>query len=466
MPNPKNSKTILIVDDEEVLRHAVSYCLKQELYHVIEAGTPEEMFHILETSEVNVLLLDLYLDDSDSLRHLSRLRSKHPQLQIIMVTGSGTIDMAVEAIRQGCYDFITKPVDTKRLTQSVYGALKLTRLATEKKRNHPSTLANTEYQEIIGESPAIQHLRKQIQKVAVSNCAVLVIGETGTGKELVAQSIQDLSARTQQPMAIVNCAALPGDLVESELFGHEKGAFTGAVQRKIGFAERANKGTLFLDEIGEMPIDLQAKLLRFLQEKTFHRVGGSEPIRVDVRMICATNRDPQHIINDKQMREDLYYRVSEVTLRVPALRERKEDIPLLAKAFLERTARREKKRFKTFDSNALRILTQYHWPGNIRHLLNVITETVVLNEGECITVDMLPFDLVQSVNDQRSQLHPSGDSLLAPPSAVIPLWQEEKRAIQQALITAEGNVTQAAHMLEVSKATLYRKIKEYNLPPR
>lgn len=456
---------ILVVDDDEALRNAVQYCLRKQGYTVVGVESADQMFDQLSASAPDLLLLDVFLGDGDSMRHLSRLRGMYPALPIIMVTGSGTIDMAVEAIRRGVYDFITKPVDTRRLITSARRAIQLSQREDDVARpsaRGPGRPAGE--QEIWGESSAIRDLRTRIGRVADSTCTVLVVGETGTGKELVAEAIHAQSPRAKRELPVVNCGALPSELVESEVFGHEKGAFTGATQSRIGYAEQAHESSLFLDEIGEMPVDLQAKLLRFLQDKSFHRVGGTRTIRVDTRVICATNRDPAQLVREGRMREDLYYRISPVTLRVPPLRERKADIPLLAERFLLRAATVEGKAFRGFAPETVRILADYHWPGNVRHLLNVITEVVVLHDGDWVTQDMLPADLTQSVSDVRKGLEPPAASSPVERSPVVrPLWEVERTSMQTALDSCEGNVALAAHQLEVSAATLYRKIKRYNL---
>jgi transcriptional regulator with GAF, ATPase, and Fis domain len=304
--------------------------------------------------------------------------------------------------------------------------------------------------------------------VADNTCTVLIVGETGTGKELVAQAIHRMSPRGDRVMPVVNCGALPSELVESELFGHERGAFTGATQARPGFAEQAHGSTLFLDEIGEMPISLQPKLLRFLQNKTFHRVGGTRETTVDTRVLCATNRDPAELASQKRLREDLYYRMSQVTIRVPSLRERKQDIPLLAETFLQRLQKRDDGESAGFDPEAMELLTEYHWPGNVRHLLNVITELVVLHAPTRVTADILPTDIVQSVRDRHRNpahppRHPSGTPTPSPTLPILPLWEMERQVMHQALLQFSGNVSLAAHELQISPATLYRKIQRYGL---
>ncbi len=456
-------KRLLIVDDDESLRRVVVAYLSREGYAVTDRDTAEGMFETLADNVYDVLLLDVFLGPADSLRYLCQLRREYPRMQIIMMTGSGSIDMAVEALRRGVYDFITKPVDAKRLITSVAAATQLARREPAVVQGAVAFDGESAAPEFLGETETILHLREVISRVAQSNCTALIVGETGTGKELVAQALHRQSARAGLTMPVLNCGALPNELVESELFGHEKGAFTGATQAKRGFAELANGSCLMLDEIGEMPLALQSKLLRFLQEKVFHRVGGTSEISVDVRVICATNQDPLELVEQGRMREDLYYRISQVTLRVPSLRERRDDVPRLAQAFLRRAAEDEGRTFDGFERAALQILTDYHWPGNVRHLLNVITELSVLHDGPTVTVDMLPSHIVQSVRDRQTR--PATDSF-GPETvgaAVQPLWQSEKNSMQRALQACDGNVGRAAGLLEVSAATFYRKIRKYDL---
>ena len=461
-------KRVLLVDDDESLRVALGHFLECQGYPVTCAATTEEMFDILGCEDVDVLLLDLFVGEDDSLRHLPRLRSDHASLQTIMITGSGTLDTAVEALRQGVYDFVTKPVDTKRLLHSIHGALKLARQARGVGMAPANRRPGRTDEPLLGAVAGMSRLRDMIAKVSTSSCAVLVVGESGTGKELVARAIHGESDRRDQAMKVVNCGALPAELVESELFGHEKGAFTGATGAKAGFVELADKATLFLDEIGEMPIELQTKLLRFLEDKTFHRVGGTRELKVDARVVCATNRDPLELMQRGALREDLFYRISQVTLRVPSLRERKNDVPILARHFLQRAASEEGKGFEDFEPDALALLQDYHWPGNVRHLLNVVTEIVVLHDGDIVTHEMLPYDIVQSVKDRQSTSAPiNGTPSRTGPGGVRPIWQLEKEAIRNALVSTRGSVAEASALLEISQATLYRKIKRYaiNLPP-
>jgi len=462
MIGKSGGRKVLIVDDEESVRRAVASCLRKLYAEVEGVSSTAELFMRLESERYDVLVMDVFLKDEDSLTHLSRLRSEYPGMQVLIMTGQGTIDMAVEALRRGAYDFVTKPIDPQRLVDSVRGASQLARKESDR-RQAPMERRPPEIQELLGQSPAMEHLKKLIGRVADSDRTVLIVGETGSGKELVAQAIHRASSRGRRAMAEVNCAALPGELVESEIFGHERGAFTSAGGRKIGFAERANGSTLFLDEIGEMPLELQPKLLRFLQNKTFYRVGGTERIQVDTRIVCATNVDPNALLERGLMREDLFYRISPVTLRVPSLRERKSDIPLLARVFLERLAAEEQKSFQDIDEQAMGILVDYHWPGNVRQLLNVLTETVVFHDGPRMSEHMLPTGLVASVRDRHAlDRAPRRDSD-EDGGSIRPLWKMEKEAMRIALERCNGNVTKAAEQLDISAATFYRKIKQYNL---
>lgn len=452
--------SVLIVDDDENIRRLFEYNVGQWGYSTQTAGSGGAMMEALAKSSFDILLLDLRLPDGDGIEFLPHLRREFPRTQVIMVTAHGNVDLAMEAIHSGAYDFLTKPVSLDRLQVTLRNGLSLVR--THEELSLASDLASqrTSFGAMIGGCPAMQALYTTIENVAASDCSVMIVGETGTGKELVAQEIHQRSKRKGMELVTVNCAAIPSELLESEMFGHEKGSFTGAFQQKKGCAEQAHRSTLFLDEIGEMDVKLQAKLLRFLQNYKFQRVGGNRTIEVDIRLISATNRNLQEQVKKGELREDLLYRIDVVKLVVPPLRERRPDIPLLATRFLRNSSLDNGKQFRSFSEDAMGVLVDYPWPGNVRQLLNVVAQTVVLNQGTEISLSMLPAELIRTVEQGARKQQ---GSISSPPKAIVPLWRMEKEHMRRALLVCQGNVARAAEFLEVSKATLYRKIKEYDI---
>lgn len=452
---------VLVVDDDPRLGQLVGYHLDKWGYRHQYVGDAEGMRAALAQQLFAVLLLDLRLPDADGMELLPFFKDHFPALKIIVMTAHGSVDLAMDAVRAGAFDFLTKPVDFDRCQVAVRNALQLAQREEAFQALQGVVSGRERLGTIIGGSPAMQAVYEIIVNVSASDCSVLVTGETGTGKELVAAELHRLSRRSEREMVTVNCAAIPAELIESEMFGHVKGSFTGAMQDKIGAAERANGSTLFLDEVSELHVGLQAKLLRFLQDKQVTRVGGGAPLGVDVRIVAATNRDPLEAVNQGKLRQDLLYRLNVVRIHLPPLRERRSDIPLLAETFLAHAALAHGKDCRRFAPDAIRILSDADWPGNVRQLKNVITETVLMHHGETITGTMLPQE-VRSSATQRDRMK---RTLTSPPSHmhVRPLWEIEKGALQQTLLACQGNVAQSAKLLEIGKATLYRKIKRYKL---
>jgi len=452
---------ILIVDDDASLLRLFEYNLDSWGYQTCSANCGEAMFQELADNPFDLILLDVKLPDGSGIEFLATIGETYPLTKLIMVTAHGTVETAMDAVRLGAYDFLTKPVDLERLKIVVRNAVELSQ--SEAKRDDLQTIVDGRdgFGALIGMSNRMQVIYELIANVATSDCSVLITGETGTGKELVALEVHRNSQRSAGEMVTVNCAAIPRDLVESEMFGHEKGAFTGAVQRKIGCAERADRSSLFLDEIGELDILLQAKLLRFLQDGTFTRVGQASSIRSDARIISATNRDPATAVADGKMRQDLLYRINVVRIDVPPLRERRGDIPLLADAFLRQATEDHHRPGAQFTDEAMRLLMNYTWPGNVRELKNVVTGMVVLNKDDSLEAAMVPAEIWDSVaiGDRLKQ------PLSSPPNhaRIRPFWESEKAILNQALLACHGNVGEAAKRLEVSRATLYRKTKQYGL---
>ncbi len=446
---------LLIVDDEKNIREGLGKALEMEGYNVFLAENGREGLETIQKNDMDLVIADLKMPELSGEELLKRISSSYPTLPVIILTGHGTIESAVDAMRNGAYDFLTKPVNLDRLSILVNRALsnrslilehRALQVEVEKNRNRQK------YARIIGKSTKMKAVVDVVEQVAETKASVLITGESGVGKELIADAIHHLSGRREKPFVKVHCAALSEGLLESELFGHEKGAFTGAIGRKRGRFELANGGTIFLDEIGEINPNVQIKILRVLQEKRFERVGGEETLEVDVRIITATNKDLTTEIEKGNFREDLYYRLNVVNIHVPPLRERKEDIPLLSAAFLKEFAEENQRNIEGMDPKALNILYNYSWPGNIRELRNCIESAVVLCKGHVITPNDLPPS-VQTEQDKNYIKISLGTSLA----------EAEKEIIRSTLHFKEGNKSKTADVLGIGRKTLHRKINEYNL---
>lgn len=443
---------ILVVDDEKNIREGLGEFLKLEGYEIVLAEDGESGSRIAETDDIDLVITDLKMPGMSGHDLLKKLAGYRPSVPVIVFTGHGTVEDAVNAIRAGAYDFMTKPVNLDHLALLVKRALESRELA----RQNMELLHEVERQRhrssIIGKSQAMGRVFDLIRKVASSKASVLITGESGVGKELVADALHNLSSRVDGPFIKVHCAALAESLLESELFGHEKGAFTGASIRKRGRFELANEGTLFLDEIGEINQNVQVKILRVLQEKSFERVGGETTIEVDVRLIAATNRDLKEEIANGRFREDLYYRLNVVNIHVPPLRERKDDIPLLAMAFLKEFAQDNKRDINAFESKAMSALYTYSWPGNVRELRNSIESALVLASGNSIQLEDLP-ESIRKIGEQKIIRIENGTSL----------QDAEKIIIQETLAAQGGNKSRTAEILGIGRKTLYQKINDYKL---
>ncbi len=372
----ENMSNILIIDDEKAIRKTLSEILSYEGYKIDEAGDGEEGFRKFREKEYDVILCDIKMPKMDGIEFLEKAKESNPDLPIIMISGHGTIETAVEAVKKGAYDYISKPPDLNRLLITIRNAMDKTSLVAETKVLKRKV---SKVQDMIGESTPIQKIRETIEKVAPTDARILITGENGVGKELVARWVHEKSNRSSGPLIEVNCAAIPGELIESELFGHEKGSFTSAVKQRIGKFEQANTGTLFLDEIGDMSPNAQAKVLRALQEGKITRVGGDKDINVDVRVIAATNKDLLKEVDEKNFRLDLYHRLSVIIIHVPSLNERKDDIPLLIDKFLQDICNEYGIARKGIDEEAIRALQEYNWTGNIRELRNVVERLIILS---------------------------------------------------------------------------------------
>jgi DNA-binding NtrC family response regulator len=448
--------TLLIVDDEKTQREGLRAAL-EDRYDVYLAEDAKAAMELLEKEHFDVLLTDFRLPNEDGMKLIARAKSLSKPPVCILMTAYGSEELAVEAMKRGADDYIAKGrMQIDELEMRIARALRQQNLEAENVTLRQQLDSKFRIENVIGESPAMKEVLETVQQVAPTPAAVLLLGESGTGKELIAKSIHQLSQRAQQPLVTVHCAALSPTLLESELFGHEKGAFTGAHERRIGRFEQAQGGTLFLDEIGEIDATLQIKLLRFLGERTFERVGSNKTITADVRLIAATNKNLEELVKAGSFREDLFYRLRVVEIRLPPLRDRMEDIPLLAQTFLTQVARDSGKSVSRFTSEAMDALMRHQWPGNVRELRTAVEHAVVLCKGDKIT----PRDLPPWVRN------PGGGPAVAPapkaPSS-LSIEENEKQLIIRALKQANGNRTLAAKILGISRRTLYRKLAEYGL---
>ena len=453
-------ETILIVDDEKNYLLVLSAVLEDEGYEVLTAQGGHEALEIQKSSDLDLILSDMKMPAMDGIELLENIKALDPDLPMIMMTAHGTIDKAVEAMQKGAYSYILKPFDNERLTLYVKKAVSMYQVVKENRRLRETVESQYRFGNFIGKSKPIRDIFKTIRKVAPSNATVLIEGESGTGKELVAKSIHFNSPRRNKPLIAVNCSALAESLLESELFGHEKGAFTGAVARKKGRFELADSGTLFLDEIGELSQNLQVKLLRVLQEKTFELVGGTRSITADIRVIVATNKILKEEMISGRFREDLFYRLNVVQIVLPPLKQRKEDIRLLVNHFIEKYASERKVDvpIKGVDQEVDRLFFNYSWPGNVRELENLIERVMILCPNDTIRVSDLPMDFRDNVHNA---LHLEGipsDATLYDTLATI-----EKAMIERALKMADNVQAHAAAMLGIGKSGLNQKIKKYNL---
>jgi len=456
---------VLIVEDSPALAEVYAAYLREEPYLVSHVADGSSALNWLERSPPQALVLDLKLPDIDGMDVLKHVHRQQLPTSVVIITGHGSVDTAVDAMRYGAFDFIEKPFDAKRLKVTLRNALDRQSL-TALVDSITEDFHREHYHDFIGGSLKMQAVYRIIDSAAASKATVFITGDSGTGKEVCAEAIHKQSARRKKPFIALNCAAIPRDLIETEIFGHVKGAFTGAVSERKGAAELADGGTLFLDEIGEMDLDLQSKLLRFVQTGSFQRVGDTRQQNVDVRFICATNRDPLELVRQGRFREDLYYRLHVIPVGLPLLRDRGDDVLLLADHFLKLFSAEEGKGFSGFDADALAVLQGYDWPGNVRQLQNVVRNIVVLNEGEEVTASMLPPPLeIKSMPSTERPVPEPETSTVAGVSKIKPLWLTEKEAIEAAISVCKGNIPRAAALLEVSPSTIYRKRQSWAQEP-
>ena len=450
-------KTILIVDDEESIRESLKGILQDEGFRTLFARNGEEGLNLVKEDNPDLVLLDIWMPGMDGLETLHRIREGHPEQLVIMMSGHGTIETAVKATKLGAYDFIEKPLSLEKVLLCVQNAMKIGQLV-EENRSLKARLAKDH--EMIGDSPAIRHLKEQIAIAAPTSGWVLITGENGTGKELVARAIHHQSHRREKPFIEVNCAAIPEELIESELFGHEKGAFTGATAQRKGKFDQAHEGTLFLDEIGDMSLKTQAKVLRILQERKFERVGGHRTIEVDVRVIAATNKDLDEEIRTGNFREDLYYRLNVLPFHVPPLRQRIEDIPKLAHHFLEFFCSKESRETKSLTPEALDAMLGYSWPGNVRELKNIIERLAIMAPETIISERNLPA----VITGKRQRTKGPGTSSAGQTFTYREAREEfERDFLIQKLEENDWNVSRTAEAIEIERSNLHRKIKSFGI---
>ncbi|MFA6823239.1 MAG: sigma-54 dependent transcriptional regulator [Geobacter sp.] len=454
-------ETILIVDDEAFIRENVQRVLTEDGYRVLEAANGQQALELIAAEEIDLALLDLNLGPDNGLTLLSSFKELSPELLVIIITGYGSVESAVDALKLGAFDYMKKPFKADALRVIVKLALQTQELRREVRSLRRSSDLG-EQTRLLGTSPLFVAALEQVRDVArIPSATVLVTGESGTGKELVARAIHTLSDRREHPFVAVNCASIPAELMESELFGHERGAFTGATIRKTGLFEEANNGTIFLDEIGDMHATLQAKLLRVLEERTVRRVGGSRDLPVELRVIAATNRNLEERIKAGSFRADLYYRLNVVPIQLPPLRERKEDIGLLAKYFLDSFSRSFGKDFQGIAPEALQLLESYGWPGNVRELKNIIERITIMANGTLLTLEHLPADLSRQTANVGQPI--AVPSLAGAQGLEQALSSFEQQLIRQALQQTEGNVVKAASQLKIPRGTLRYKMEKYGL---
>lgn len=449
---------ILIVEDSPSMAEMYKEYLKGDSYDIEVVSTGQQALDSLQRALPAAIVLDINLPDMSGIEILRAIHGQQLPIVSLVITGHGSVDLAVESMSLGAYDFIEKPFTAKRLKLTLSNALEHQELSETLDTLKDEYVRNG-FEDFIGSSLPMQGVYRIIESASPSNATVFITGESGTGKEVCASSIHKRSPRGKKPFIAINCGAIPRDLMESEIFGHAKGAFTGAVSAREGAASRANGGTLFLDELCEMDLDLQTKLLRFIQTGTFQKVGSNTVEKVDARFLCATNKDPLEEVKRGNFREDLYYRLHVIPIHLPPLRDRAQDVGLLMNALLEEYTEEENKDFRGFSVEAEMVMMSYEWPGNVRQLQNVIRNIVVLNNGEQVSQEMLPPPLnelsftmpITSINSHQPPIN------FQHSDDIKPLWQVEKQAIESAIAHCDGNIPKAAALLEVSASTIYRK---------
>ncbi|MEJ5263027.1 MAG: sigma-54 dependent transcriptional regulator [Ignavibacterium sp.] len=452
-------KLIFIVDDEQAISKLLTYWVRDKWkYNAESFATGEDVLKNLH-KRPDVVLLDIMLPGLDGIETLKRIKAFDENLPVIMLSAQGSIEVAVDSLKFGAYDYFTKPIDQQKLELAIKNAIKSYDLTKEIQNLKENVKQTYSFDNIISADGKMQDVFKLVSKVLDNDISVLIYGESGTGKELIARAIHYNGKRKDKPFIAVNCASIPRELLESELFGHERGSFTGAHQRKLGKFEIARGGTIFLDEVGELEMVLQAKLLRVIQQKEFERVGGTEIIKTDVRIISATNKDLKKAVENKEFREDLFYRLNSFPIHIPPLRQRKGDILILAEHFLKKFNEKLGKNCKGFTRRALKLIYDYSWPGNVREMENTIERCLIISEGDNIDVEDLPPHI-------RTEDYPANFDFAGPLFAddtVIPFEKLKEEAIRHALKVTNGNIVEAAKKLQLGRATIYRLMDKYNI---
>ena len=458
---PKN--TILIVDDDPVMLRVLEENVRKEGFHTITALSLDDGRRLMDEEEIDIVLLDVMFPEGSSISLCEECIGSHTAFKVIMMTASDSVDLAVEAMKMGAFDYIRKPIEFERLFITIGNALDVVKAAKEIAQLRKNLVDKYQFEKIIGDSKPMRRLFENMTHLLDRSTTVLIQAESGTGKELVAKALHYSGRRSGQAFVAVNCAAIPEGLIESELFGHEKGAFTGAATRHVGKFEAADGGTIFLDEIGEMPLKAQARLLRVIQEREFERVGGKGPVKVDVRILVATNQNLTEMVKQKQFREDLYYRISVFPLVIPPLRERREDIPLLAAHMLYKYSDEVGAGHLEISPEAMKMLRRYNWPGNVRELENVIQRAIILSQGEIISREHLPMELQAKFGRSGILKGNAVEVTDKDTHQIRPFEAIERDVIEQALRATKGNISLTAQQLIIGRATLHRKIKKYKL---
>ena len=457
-----SNKLIYIVDDEQSISKLLSFWVKDKWGYNVEVFSSSESMLKKVNSKPDLILLDIMLPGLDGIETLKRIRQMDENLPVIMLSAQGSIEVAVESLRFGAYDYFSKPIDQQKLELAIKNAIKNYDLQKELQNLKENVRREYSFDNIITADGKMQDVFKLVSKVLDNDISVLIYGESGTGKELIARAIHYNGKRKDKPFVVVNCASIPRELLESELFGHEKGSFTGAHQRKLGKFELAKDGTIFLDEVGELEMLLQAKLLRVIQNKEFERVGGTELIKTNVRIISATNRDLKAAVEDKEFREDLYYRLNSFPIFIPPLRQRRSDILVLAEHFVEEFNKKLVKNMKGFTKKALKLIYEYDWPGNIREMENTIERCLIISDKDVIDVDELPQHIRAA---DKSGFFDQPGTIFTDDN-IVPFEKIKEEAIRHALKVTKGNIVEAAKRLQLGRATIYRLMEKYSIENR
>jgi DNA-binding NtrC family response regulator len=453
------SKVIFIVDDEQSISKLLTFWVKDKWGYDVEVFSNSETMLKKLNVKPDLVLLDIMLPGMDGIETLKRIKQSDENLPVIMLSAQGRIDVAVDALKYGAYDYFSKPIDQQKLELAIKNAIHNYDLVKELQNLKENVRKEYSFDNIISADGKMQDVFRLVSKVLDNDISVLIYGESGTGKELIARAIHYNGKRKDKPFVVVNCASIPRELLESELFGHEKGSFTGAHQRKLGKFEMAKDGTIFLDEVGELEMMLQAKLLRVIQQKEFERVGGTELIKTNVRIISATNRDLKHAVEDKQFREDLFYRLNSFPISIPPLRQRRADILVLTEFFVEEFNKKLQRNVKGFTKKALKLIYEYDWPGNVREMENTIERCMIISDKDHLDVDDLP----QHIRAADSSIDIDHQSVMFTDDNIIPFEKIKEKSIRHALKVTGGNIVEAARKLQLGWATIYRLMEKYGI---